>query len=97
MIQRSVNLFSTIWPKQYSLGPFFIVRYENFLFLEILRDVGDQVQTGALTAGGLIAFMLYVTMFFSPVQQLSQVFDSYQQAAVGLRPAGVSAGAPWAE
>ena len=29
--------------------------------------------------------MLYVNMFFSPVQQLSQVFDGYQQAVVGLR------------
>ena len=32
-----------------------------------------------------IAFLLYVDTFFSPVQQLSQVFDSYQQASVGLR------------
>jgi ATP-binding cassette subfamily B protein len=29
--------------------------------------------------------MLYVNMFFSPIQQLSQVFDGYQQAVVGLR------------
>ena len=36
--------------------------------------------TGALTAGALIAFLLYLDMFFSPIQQLSQVFDGYQQA-----------------
>ena len=41
--------------------------------------------TGTLTAGGLIAFLLYLDTFFAPVQQLSQVFDGYQQAAVGLR------------
>ena len=39
----------------------------------------------ALSAGALIAYLLYIDMLFSPVQQLSQVFDGYQQAAVGLR------------
>lgn len=43
------------------------------------------VDDGALTTGALIAFLLYIELLFSPVQQLSQVFDSYQQAAVGLR------------
>ncbi len=43
------------------------------------------VRAGSLTAGALIAYLLYIDMFFSPVQQLSQVFDGYQQAAVGLR------------
>lgn len=32
----------------------------------------------------LTAFLLYLTLFFGPVQQLSQVFDGYQQARVGL-------------
>ena len=32
-----------------------------------------------------MAFILYLTMLFGPVQRLSQVFDGYQQAAVGLR------------
>jgi ATP-binding cassette, subfamily B, bacterial len=36
-------------------------------------------------AGVLIAFVLYLTQFFSPIQQLSQVFDSYQQARAGMR------------
>ena len=31
--------------------------------------------------GVLTAFLLYLAMFFTPVQQLSQVFDGYQQAA----------------
>src|SRR6185437_11030048 len=39
---------------------------------------------GTLSAGTLIAFFLYLDAFFSPVQQLSQVFDGYQQASVGL-------------
>jgi ATP-binding cassette subfamily B protein len=38
-----------------------------------------------LSAGALIAYLLYIDMVFAPVQQLSQVFDGYQQAMVGLR------------
>lgn len=38
-----------------------------------------------LSAGSLIAFVLYISTFFSPIQQLSQVFDTYQQASVSMR------------
>jgi ATP-binding cassette, subfamily B, bacterial len=51
----------------------------------VLGFGAGMVTHGSLTAGGLIAFLLYLDLFFSPVQQLSQVFDGYQQAAVGLR------------
>jgi len=44
-----------------------------------------QMRSGALTTGALIAYLLYIDMVFAPVQQLSQVFDGYQQAMVGLR------------
>src|SRR5215468_4490930 len=44
-----------------------------------------QVRSGALSVGALIAYLLYIEMVFSPIQQLSQVFDGYQQAAVGLQ------------
>jgi ATP-binding cassette subfamily B protein len=44
-----------------------------------------RVATGTISAGVLTAFLLYLGLFFAPVQQLSQVFDGYQQAAVGLR------------
>ncbi|SCK39878.1 ATP-binding cassette, subfamily B [Streptomyces sp. WMMB 714] len=43
------------------------------------------VARGTLDPGVLIAFMLCLGMLFSPIQQLSMAFDSYQQAAVGLR------------
>jgi len=43
-----------------------------------------QVRSGALSVGALIAYLLYIDMVFAPIQQLSQVFDGYQQAAVGL-------------
>ncbi len=51
----------------------------------VLLVAAGEVRNGALTAGGLIAYLLYIDLLFSPVQQLSQVFDGYQQAAVGLR------------
>ena len=38
------------------------------------------IRAGSLTAADLIAFILYLNVFFAPVQQLSQVFDTYQQA-----------------
>ena len=43
-----------------------------------------RLASGDLSAGVLTAFLLYLGMFFTPVQQLSQVFDGYQQARVGL-------------
>jgi len=43
-----------------------------------------RVDNGTLTTGALVAYLLYIDLFFAPVQQLSQVFDGYQQASVGL-------------
>jgi ATP-binding cassette, subfamily B, bacterial len=51
----------------------------------VLVIATGQVANRTLTAGALIAYLLYIDMVFSPVQQLSQVFDGYQQAMVGLR------------
>ncbi|MFG2709077.1 ABC transporter ATP-binding protein [Streptomyces goshikiensis] len=43
-----------------------------------------RVEAGSLTTGALVAYLLYIDLFFAPVQQLSQVFDGYQQATVSL-------------
>src|SRR5271165_4288277 len=51
----------------------------------VLIIATGQMHSGGLTTGALIAYLLYIDMVFSPVQQLSQVFDGYQQAMVGLR------------
>ncbi len=51
----------------------------------VLVAATGEVRDGTLGVGALIAYLLYIDMVFSPVQQLSQVFDSYQQAMVGLR------------
>ncbi|GHG14645.1 ABC transporter ATP-binding protein [Streptomyces hydrogenans] len=44
----------------------------------------NRIEAGTLTTGALVAYLLYIDLFFAPVQQLSQVFDGYQQAAVSL-------------
>jgi len=41
-----------------------------------------------LTPGALIAFVLYIDLFFSPIQQLSQVFDSWQQTTISVARIG---------
>jgi len=43
------------------------------------------VEHRALALGALVAFLLYVTQLFSPVQQLAQTFDTYQRALAGMR------------
>ncbi|HXM56254.1 MAG TPA: ABC transporter ATP-binding protein [Candidatus Dormibacteraeota bacterium] len=64
-----------------------------FPFVAFLSDLGTAIVLsvgavlvfdGSLSEGVLIAFLLYLGLFFSPIQQLSQVLDSYQQAAVAL-------------
>ncbi|HEV2634251.1 MAG TPA: ABC transporter ATP-binding protein [Actinocrinis sp.] len=65
-----------------------------FPFIQLLADLtaamaiaygADLIGQHKLTTGALIAYLLYVDMFFAPVQSLSQVFDGYQQAVVGLQ------------
>jgi ATP-binding cassette subfamily B protein len=64
-----------------------------FPFVELLSELAAAlvlgagsvlIDRGSLSAGELIAFLLYLDLFFAPIQQLSQVFDAYQQARVSL-------------
>jgi ATP-binding cassette subfamily B protein len=64
-----------------------------FPFVQLLSSVAaacvmiagaHRVAAGTLTTGALVAYLLYIDLFFAPVQQLSQVFDGYQQATVSL-------------
>src|SRR5262249_52438035 len=56
-----------------------------FPFVDFLSDIAVCIVLGAssvfvangsMTVGDLIAFLLYLNLFFAPIQQLSQVFDS---------------------
>ncbi|MEO5840048.1 MAG: ABC transporter ATP-binding protein [Acidimicrobiales bacterium] len=54
----------------------------------ILLVGGHMVLNGELTVGRLAAFLLYLTAFFAPIQQLVQLYNTYQQgnaAVVKLR------------
>lgn len=64
-----------------------------FPFIAFLSDLAlaavvfvgaRQVAGGETSSGTLVAFVLYLGLLFGPIQQLSQVFDGYQQASVGL-------------
>jgi ATP-binding cassette subfamily B protein len=64
-----------------------------FPFVQFLAGIGDAIVLGAgavligrgeLTPGALIAFVLYIDLFFSPIQQLSQTFDAWQQTRVSV-------------
>ncbi|MGV4981961.1 ABC transporter ATP-binding protein [Streptomyces sp. NRAIS3] len=50
----------------------------------VLMAGAGRVAAATLTTGALVAYLLYIDLFFAPVQQLSQVFDGYQQATVSL-------------
>jgi ATP-binding cassette subfamily B protein len=64
-----------------------------FPFVQLLSDVAAILVLGvgsaligghSLTAGELVGFILYLDVFFTPIQQLSQTFDSYQQAGASV-------------
>ena len=65
-----------------------------FPFVQALSTIGgavvlfaaaSEVHSGLITVGSLIAYLLWVDSLFAPVQQMSQVFDGFQQANVGLQ------------
>lgn len=65
-----------------------------FPFVEMLSNVATVLvlwvglglaRDGELGVGELFAFVLYLTTVFAPIQQLSQVFDSYQQGEVAMK------------
>jgi ATP-binding cassette subfamily B protein len=64
-----------------------------FPFVEFLADIAAVLVLGvgsvliaqrSLSAGELVGFLLYLDLFFNPIQQLSQTFDSYQQAGASM-------------
>ena len=46
---------------------------------------GNLVLDGKMELGELAAFVLYVTVFFAPIQQLVQLYNTYQQGTAALR------------
>jgi len=50
----------------------------------ILLYGGSQAIEGAIQIGTIIAFVGYLTVFFEPIQQLSQLYTTYQQGMAAL-------------
>lgn len=73
---RAQRLIATYFP--------FVALLSDIAQVSVLAVGAARVASGELSAGVLTAFLLYLGMFFAPVQQLSQVFDGYQQARIGL-------------
>nr|WP_156050470.1 ABC transporter ATP-binding protein [Allokutzneria albata] len=66
----------------------FVTMLSDLVQAAVLAVGAHRVATAGLTPGVLLAFLLYLALFFSPIQQLSGVFDGYQQAKIGLRRIG---------
>ncbi len=70
---RSQRLLSWYFP---GIGLF-----ADLAAIAVLAEGRAMVAAGAVTAATVVAFLLYLNLFFSPIQQLSLVFDTWQQAA----------------
>ncbi|MFJ5529158.1 ABC transporter ATP-binding protein [Streptomyces sp. NPDC093261] len=73
---RGQRLISVYFP--------FVQLLSSVATASVLIEGAHRVDAGTLTTGALVAYLLYIDLFFAPVQQLSQVFDGYQQATVSL-------------
>lgn len=61
----------------------------------VLLYGGYRVLNGEMTLGTLTAFLLYLRIFFEPMQEISQFFNTFQSAAAALEKiAGVLAEPP---
>ncbi|MCX2180009.1 ABC transporter ATP-binding protein/permease [Streptomyces sp. SKN60] len=63
----------------------FVTLLSSVAAAAVLIVGAHRIEDKTLTTGALVAYLLYIDLFFAPVQQLSQVFDGYQQAAVSLK------------
>ncbi len=66
----------------------FVAAWGDLALAAVVWFGAREVAHGTTSAGTLVAFMLYLELLFAPIVQLSQTFDGYQQAAVGLRRIG---------
>ncbi|WP_245721565.1 ABC transporter ATP-binding protein [Nocardia crassostreae] len=77
LAQRAISVFFA-----------FVGAWADLALAAVVFVGASQVADGATSAGTLVAFVLYLQLLFGPIHQLSQLFDGYQQARVGLRRIG---------
>jgi ATP-binding cassette subfamily B protein len=85
--ERSLKLLAIFMPGVKLVG--------NLTTGVVLLYGGYRVLHGQMTIGTLAAFLLYLRMFFEPMQEISQFFNTFQSAASALEKlAGVLAEQP---
>ena len=77
---RTISLSSFFFPGIEFLG--------TAATVVVLGVGGQRVLTGDLDIGVLAAFLLYLRSLFDPVQQLSELYDSFQSATAGAERVG---------
>jgi len=78
---RDANLYTARLGAVYSSGSDLIGLGGRALILLI---GGRMLYNGNLTIGELTAFVLYLTAFFAPIQQLVQLYNTYQQGQAAI-------------
>jgi ATP-binding cassette, subfamily B, bacterial len=78
--QRTIGLASFFFPGIEFLG--------TAATVVVLGVGGRRVLAGDLEIGTLAAFLLYLRNLFDPVQQLSELYDSFQSATAGAERVG---------
>lgn len=82
---ESANLFTGRAASIYAPGAEAIGIFAQAVLLLV---GGRMVLDGSMTLGELTAFGLYLTAFFAPIQQLVQLYNSYQQGQAAMRKLG---------
>ena len=80
-LYSEANFYTARMGAVFDSGSTFIAVFGQALILFI---GGNMVLDGELTIGELTAFILYLTSFFAPVQQLVQLYNTYQQGQAAV-------------
>ncbi|MEX3505381.1 ABC transporter transmembrane domain-containing protein [Corynebacterium sp. LK2510] len=73
---RSVALVASYFPGMQAIS--------QIMTAVIILVGGERVAAGDVSVGVLVAFTLYLSQLYGPIQQLGQIFDSWQQATISF-------------